>query len=1013
MCTKLVIKFLSIALISVIVVFCPNYIGAQQRYSFERINSESGLPANTIKGIEFDEVNRFLWIATESGIVRYNGNSFQTFGDINNASRLNGRIASLDRRFDGTIFGRLLDESVFYINNNIPVIDSQKIVLNFYDSYLIYKYKLPKSFIENFNTIVGITYNDFIFKNSIYFFSGNTSNINLYQFQPNKELKKVRTFFNYEQNFIINDRLFLMQKDGKVFEAIKSGDSLFNYNKIETNLTLSNKKNILKIFKNSKNDIYLLDLNFLYSLQLNGNKIDFKLITDQVPTTEDIRYFKFDKLTQSIFLGTDNRGILIGHPSYFKRVLHNNMQDGISSASYAQVIMSNGNIQINSGQQFGNSKVKAPLIFYRPSATNTFTSSKGILYYSNYDGIIEYDLKANRVIKKSTEIKEGRNCFIEINDKIYSFSDKEIAVKGIDNKWKVLLYLKKIPIGFIVNNLSQFNEDEILVATTDGLYKYYISKNKFIRIFKDKSGAHFRAIYNLNGYFLLGTYGGGLYMLKGNLIKKMPFDQNKYLSYTHCFILDKQNRIWASTNKGLFMSPSKALTDFWDKGPGNISFKYFGKLDGIDVLELNGGCTPCVIQLPNGDFSFPGIDGLIQFNPNDIKNIIISPKIYLDKVLINNNIFPSNKLLEELSSKTKNIELQFGISGMLSQENIIFEYKIDNGSWNRVGVRSSDIFIGNPGFGSHNVSVRIRNTFDKKWITNVYYFNIGYPWFLYPGMYLVYFFTVIGLVLLYIRFKTIIYQRRQIILENEVFIKTASLNQINKFLEKRNQAKDQVIAIMNHDVLTPLKYLHITAKNTANQIQDLKVKQSIEQISKTSKELEYLTSNMLNWVKFDNIETLPKQQNFDLFKLTQDLIEFVSPFKLNEDIIIYNQIPEHTVILGWSDTLRVVLYNLIMNAIKSTSKGYIKIEFKQTDSTYSILISDTGEGMSESMIYYLTTGLGKDQIDLIPKYKKGNGIGFQIIRHLVKLMHVDLTIKSKEHIGTKVFLKFNNMNLVD
>ena len=142
----------------------------------------------------------------------------------------------------------------------------------------------------------------------------------------------------------------------------------------------------------------------------------------------------------------------------------------------------------------------------------------------------------------------------------------------------------------------------------------------------------------------------------------------------------------------------------------------------------------------------------------------------------------------------------------------------------------------------------------------------------------------------------------------------------------------------------------------------------------------------------------------------QDLIEFVTPFKLNEGVIIYNEIPEHTEILGWSDSVRIVLYNIIVNAIKSTSKGYIKIEFIQTDASYCIVISDTGEGMSESMIYYLTTGFGKDQIDLIPKYKKGNGIGFQIIRHLVKLMHVDLSIKSKEHVGTKVFLKFSLQN---
>ena len=66
----------------------------------------------------------------------------------------------------------------------------------------------------------------------------------------------------------------------------------------------------------------------------------------------------------------------------------------------------------------------------------------------------------------------------------------------------------------------------------------------------------------------------------------------------------------------------------------NIKFKYFGKQDGIDQLELNGGCSPCAIKLSNGNFSFPSIDGLIQFNPDSIPDFNIQPKVYLDKLII-------------------------------------------------------------------------------------------------------------------------------------------------------------------------------------------------------------------------------------------------------------------------------------------------------------------------------------------------------------------------------------------
>jgi hypothetical protein len=52
---------------------------------------------------------------------------------------------------------------------------------------------------------------------------------------------------------------------------------------------------------------------------------------------------------------------------------------------------------------------------------------------------------------------------------------------------------------------------------------------------------------------------------------------------------------------------------------------------------------------------------------------------------------------------------------------------------------------------------------------------------------------------------------------------------------------------------------------------------------RTSKELEYLTANMLNWVKFENFNSLPNQQNIDLYEFIQSLKEFVEPFKLNSE----------------------------------------------------------------------------------------------------------------------------------
>lgn len=1003
MCIKLIIKKYSISILIFLVFLSPLKNIAQQKYIFERLNSENGLPTNAIKGLQFDAKNRFLWIATESGIIRYNGHSFQDFGNISSNEKLNDRIVFFEKANNGTLFGKLIDESVFKIQENRAVIDTSVSKISWQYEYLKYKYNLKNTVFKGGKNL--LNYYDFKINSYIYFITDDRLQVirnNTIDTLVNLNLKT--------QGFVFEKKLFLLENDGviKQVKSLSNGDvELSNFSKIPFSIKFDKNTTTVKIFQNNPNEaVYALIGTNLYTLSFDKTKVVLSLITDQLPKFEFIRQIQVDELTNTIYLGTDNRGVIVARPRYFRRVLPNNLTEGISTSAYAQFQLSNGNIQINTGQVYGNSKIFSPLVFKNPSETNILKTKDDRLFYTNTNGIVEYDLLNNKIISSTKGPFVNRNGFVEVNQVIFGINEFGIIKKEPNTTWKLILKFRTAPFNFIVYQLTYIGNNQILAATTDGLYKFNISNNEFKRIYKDKTNSNFRSIYNLGGYYLLGTYGGGIYMYKSDTIKQLPLDQNQYLKYAHCFIEDNQNRIWTSTNKGLFMAPKQSLIDFWDIGPGKIIYKYFGKLEGIDILEMNGGCAPCAIQLKNGDFSFPGIDGLIQFNPNTIQDLQVLPKVYLDQVVINEKPIQFNELAN-LNPKSQKIIFQLGISGMLTQENIRFEYRLDNQPiWNPVEIKSAFITLDNPGYGAHTLNIRIRSTYSSKWENTEYHFYINYPWYLNPWIYLIYIIIFFAIVYLFIQFKTLIYKKRQKDLETEVSIKTNSLNKINRFLQKRNQAKDHVIAIMNHDILTPLKYLHITAKNTADQIDEHAIKQSILQIAKTSKELEYLTSNMLNWVKFDNTESLPKPQIIDLYQLVQNLIEFVEPFKELPEVQIVNAIPADTIIQGWPDSLRVLLYNILINGIKSTKEGYIKIQFNQYHNHFTIQIIDSGVGMNASMVQYLLTGISKDEVELLPKYKKGNGIGFQIIRHLVKLMKAEIQIKSFENKGTEIKLIF-------
>ena len=980
---------------------------SQLPYTFERLNTESGLPTNTIKGLQFDEKHRFLWIATESGIVRYNGHNVQSFGDQQEKSILNNRVVYFTIANNGSLFGKFVDATSFTIKENDVIIGKTTSIDNSLNEFIENKYNVNLSKIKtNYKSL------DFkTFKINNVIFSINEDYLLRFN---NTTVDTLLSFDSKVQSFQIGERLYLIDKKNILSELIlnnttntsgkalvKKVDHCEKYFKIGIDV---------KVFQDlPMDDVFIIIDKKLYRISLFDNNFSFELVLDNLPISEYYKFVQFDKITQTIYIGTDNRGVLVCRPKYFNRILPNNTLLNTSTSAYAQVLLKNGNIQVNDGPIFGSAKLTSTIIFDKKSETNTFISSKNVLYFTNEDGIVEYDLINNKVINKFKEFTR-RNAFAEVNNTMYAINGREIIKKNNTNNWVSALKFNWVPINFMVFDVKQENAQELLIATTNGMYKYNLNNNTFKLFYRDKSKANFRSIYKMDDYFLFGTYGGGVYMYKHDTIKKLPLDPNGYLKYVHCFIEDDEHNIWASTNKGLFRSPKQSLKDFWNFGPGKIAFRYFGKLDGIDVLEMNGGCSPCAIKLPNGDFSIPGIDGLIQFNPgnlNKLNYLNIKPNVYLDKIIIDNKITSFEVFNKPLSRKTKSIDFQLGISGMLSEENVIVEYKFGlNEIWKRISIKNPIIHLDKTSYGQNEVYLRWRNTASSEFGSIDYPFYVNYPNAVHPLMILLYVLIIIFLIYLYIRIKTAIYQKRQKELEAEVNTKTKSLLSLNKYLTERNQAKEQVLAIMNHDVLTPLKYLHMTANSINEKIVDADLKKSIQQIASTSKELEYLTRNMLNWVKFDNTNKLLNSQEVDIHKLIYDLIDFITPFIEGKDITLENKIPIDTKIKNWPEALRVLMYNILMNAIKSTEKGNIHIFLEERKSGYIIKVQDTGVGMSASMAKYLMTGKSKDEVEHLPKYKKGNGVGYQIIRNVVKLMKAKLEIDSIENKGTTVSVNF-------
>src|SRR5688572_9472684 len=97
------------------IIICATTLNAQSVKDFNIYNftNDNGLPQNSVKAIALDR-DSYIWIATESGLVRYDGKNFKVFSRSNLHVLYSSRISYV---------GLMRDRSVYFIddNNNIYV----------------------------------------------------------------------------------------------------------------------------------------------------------------------------------------------------------------------------------------------------------------------------------------------------------------------------------------------------------------------------------------------------------------------------------------------------------------------------------------------------------------------------------------------------------------------------------------------------------------------------------------------------------------------------------------------------------------------------------------------------------------------------------------------------------------------------------------------------------------------------------------------------------------------------
>jgi len=287
---------------------------------------------------------------------------------------------------------------------------------------------------------------------------------------------------------------------------------------------------------------------------------------------------------------------------------------------------------------------------------------------------------------------------------------------------------------------------------------------------------------------------------------------------------------------------------------------------------------------------------------------------------------------------------------------------------------------------------------------NEFHFHINTAWYQQWWFYILLVFLIMGLGSLYIRLRTRQYAIRQRKLEKQVFEKTKELQLKNEILEKNDTVKTRLISIISHDIITPLKFLSVAGKNLVQKKQLMSEEmqsEAIKEMTKTSQDLQLLTTNILNWIMYQNHNRRMVKENINLHEKVERVFGILKPLAHQKQQHLLNSIDEQLVVFQYAGPLRVLIYNLVMNAINFSGKGNISVSDRREDNNVIISVRDEGAGMTPEQIQNIMDDeviISSTTVDS----RKGHGLGYLIIKDLIKMIGAELKINSEKGKGTIV-----------
>ncbi|MEX2235560.1 MAG: tetratricopeptide repeat-containing sensor histidine kinase [Cyclobacteriaceae bacterium] len=220
-------------------------------------------------------------------------------------------------------------------------------------------------------------------------------------------------------------------------------------------------------------------------------------------------------------------------------------------------------------------------------------------------------------------------------------------------------------------------------------------------------------------------------------------------------------------------------------------------------------------------------------------------------------------------------------------------------------------------------------------------------------------------------------------------------------LERLNQVKDKFFSIISHDLRSPINALAgLLDLLDKGAVKPDELSRHIHELKSRFNHTRTLLNNLLDWTLLQMDKLNLQATRIDLHKIVDENIQLLGSVS-NKQIKLNNQVPPNTIGFADSNTVNLVIRNLMTNAIKFTNDGgEVVIGAKDHDNEWLITVKDNGVGMNDDVLKilfdktapYTTRGTANE---------KGTGLGLILCKEFVEKNGGKIFVESEVGKGSK------------